>query len=384
MSVPTRILYVVNDTGFFLSHRLPLAQAAHANGYEVHVATPEDEASKTIPSYGYKHHVVSIGRKSMNPLGELKTFLCLFQLYKKIHPDIVHQVTIKPVIYGGFAARLAGVPAMVSAFTGLGHIFVDHGLKAKIMRLLTKITLRLSLNHRNCVVIFQNPDDRELFIREGLINASNARLIKGSGVDMAGFSPSEEPQGIPLAVLASRMLWNKGVGIFVEAATILRDRVHARFALVGYTDPGNPEAIPDTQLAVWKDEGVVEFWGRCSDMIDVFRQAFVICLPSYYGEGVPKVLIEAAACGRPIVTTDTPGCREIVRHGINGLLVPPRDSSALAGALQQLLVDPELRRRMGRAGREIVVAEFSLEKVVSETLTIYRQLLACAATVIVD
>jgi len=377
MSVPTRILYVVNDAGFFLSHRLPLAQAAHANGYEVHVATPEDDASKSILSYGYEFHAVPIGRQSMNPLGELKTFLALFRLYKKIRPDIVHQVTIKPVIYGGLAARLTRVTAVVSALTGLGHIFVDHGFKAKMMRWLAKITLRLSMNHSNCVVIFQNPDDLSLFLREGLIRASKTRLIRGSGVDMAEYCSANEPQGIPMALLASRMLWNKGVGIFVEAATMLRDRIHARFVLVGDTDSGNPEAIPDTQLAVWKDEGVVEFWGRRSNMIDVFRQAFVICLPSYYGEGVPKVLIEAAACGRPIVTTDTPGCREIVRHGINGLLVPPRDSGALAGALLQLLKDPELRRRMGRAGREIAAAEFSLEKVVSETLAVYRQLLAC-------
>ncbi|HVC28989.1 MAG TPA: glycosyltransferase family 4 protein [Gammaproteobacteria bacterium] len=377
MNAPSRILYVVNDAGFFLSHRLPLAQAAHANGYEVHVATPGDDASKTISSHGYKFHAVPLARQSMNPLGDFKTFLCLFRLYKNIRPDIVHQVTIKPVIYGGLAARLAGVPAMVSALTGLGHIFVDHGLKAKILRSLAKVALRFSLNHRNSMVIFQNPDDRELFIQEGLLTVSNTKLIKGSGVDMVHFSPSEESLGIPLVVLASRMLWNKGVGVFVEAAIMLRDRVHARFALVGDTDPGNPEAIPDTQLAAWKDRGVVEFWGWRSNMIEVCRQASIICLPSYYGEGVPRILIEAAACGRPIVTTDTPGCREIVRHGVNGLLVPPRDSSALAHALKQLLEDPESRKQMGRAAREIAVAEFSLEKVVSETLAVYRQLLAC-------
>lgn len=378
MSVPTRILYVVNDAGFFLSHRLPLAQAAHANGYEVHVATPEDEASKTISSHGYKFHTVFIDRRSMRPLGEFKTFLSLYRLYGNIRPDIVHQVTIKPVIYGGLAARLARVPAVVSALTGLGHIFVDRSRRAKIVRLLVKIGLRFAVNHRNSITIFQNLDDRELFIAEGLISASKTRLVKGSGVDMTHFRPAQEAQGIPLVVLASRMLWNKGIGVFMQATTQLRNCVHARFALVGDTDPGNPEAIPASQLAVWKGEGVVEFWGRRTDMIDVFRQAFVVCLPSYYGEGVPKVLIEAAACGRPIVTTDTPGCREIVRHGINGLLVPPRDATALASALRRLIEDPELRRRMGRAGREIAVAEFSLEKVVSETLAVYKKLLVCA------
>lgn len=374
---PKRILYVVNDAGFFLSHRLPLAQAARADGYEVHVATPQDDASESISSNGFKFHSVILGRRSMSLLSEFQSFLCLYGLYKSICPDIVHHVTLKPVIYGGLAARLARLPAVVNALTGLGHVFVGRGFKASVLRMLTKQALRLSLKHHNCMVIFQNSDDLALFVRDGLVRETNAILIKGSGVDTVHFCPSKEPLGVPLIVLASRMLWSKGVGEFVEAAKYLGQHVTARFALVGNNDPGNPESISDKQLQAWQREGAVELWGWRDNVATIFNEAHIACLPSYYGEGVPKVLIEAAACGCPIVTTDTPGCREIVQNGVNGLLVPPRDPKALANALKQLIEAPELCRRMGRAGREIAVAEFSVEKVVGETLAVYQKLLAC-------
>ncbi len=377
MSKPTRILYVVNDAAFFLLHRLSLAQAALADGYEVHVATREDDASKNISLHGFKFHAVPLDRRSTHLLGELNTFFCLCRLYKKIRPDIVHHVTMKPVIYGGLAARLVELPAVVNTLTGLGHIFVNHGLKTKVLRALAKVALRLSLNHRNSVTIFQNPDDQALFIREGLVGEANTVLIKGSGVNITVFYPTAEHSGNPLVVLASRLLWSKGVGEFVGAARYLNNRVAARFSLIGNSDPGNPEGIPDAQLQAWQKEGTIELWGWCHNIATVFNKANIVCLPSYR-EGVPKVLIEAAACGRAIVTTDAPGCREIVRHEVNGLLVPSRDVEALSYALRRLIEDPELRQRMGRAGREIAVAEFSLERVVGETLTIYRNLLACA------
>lgn len=377
MSVPAKILYVVNDARFFLSHRLPLAQAAQANGYEVHIATPKDDASKTISSYGFKFHSVILNRRSMHLLDELKSFLCLYRLYKDVLPDIVHHVTIKPVIYGGIASRLARLPAVVNALTGLGYVFVGHGFKVKALRVIVKLALRLSLNHHHSMVIFQNPDDLALFIRRNVVRKANAVLIRGSGVNMTHFYPVMEPSGIPVIVLASRMLWHKGIGDFVDAARYLHNRVTARFVLIGNSDAGNPENISEGQLQAWANEKFIELWGWRENMATVFNQAHIVCLPSYR-EGVPKILIEAAACGRPIVTTDTPGCREIVQHGVNGFLVPPRDSSALANALKQLIEDPELRRQMGRAGREIAVSEFSLEKVVNETLAVYQKLLACA------
>jgi glycosyltransferase involved in cell wall biosynthesis len=202
-------------------------------------------------------------------------------------------------------------------------------------------------------------------------------LIRGSGVDMNIFTPRPEPEGVPVVILAARMLWAKGIGEFVDAARLLREqKVEARFVLVGESDPGNPSAVPVWQLEQWHDSGVVEWWGACSDMPRVFAEAHVVCLPSYYPEGVPKVLIEAAACGRPIVTTDVPGCREVVRHEENGLLVPTRDPVALAAALRRLIMSPALRDFLGRRGREIAVAEFGLERVIAETLAVYGDLLS--------
>lgn len=372
-----RVLYVVNDANFFLSHRLPLALAAQGEGFDVHVATPQSDDVEKLLAEGLTFHPIPLTRRGISLGEEMASVIALYRLYRKVKPDLVHLVTIKPVLYGGIAARLAGVPAVVSAVTGLGYVFIAQGLKASVMRLFVKGAYRFALGHTNGRVIFQNPDDRSSFLKSRLIVARQTVLIKGSGVDMAQFTPTPEPPGSPLVVFAARMLWDKGVGEFVEAAKYLRELgINVRFALVGDTDSGNPAAVPKTQLERWQQSGVVEWWGQHTNMPMVFAQSSIVALPSAYGEGVPKVLIEAAACGRPIVTTDTPGCREIVRHDENGLLVPVRDVAALAEALRRLVEDAVLRWRMGARGREIAIAEFSVERVVSETLDVYRRLLS--------
>lgn len=372
-----RILFVVNVDWFFLSHRLPLARAARDAGFEVHVATSLGECRDTIRAEGFFAHHVPFSRKGTNPVGEFRTLWEVLRLYRRVRPDLVHQVTIKPVVYGGAAARLARVPASVCALTGLGHMFVARGPRASLGRAMLRPFLRFALGHPNGRTVFQNPDDRNAFVSTKLVESRRAVLIRGSGVNMVQFSPTEEPEGPPLVVLPARMLRNKGVGDFVDAARRVRaDGVAARFALVGRIDPGNPLAVPESELLEWDREGVVEWWGYRDDMPGVFTHSHVVCLPSSYGEGVPKALIEAAASGRAIVTTDTPGCREIVRHGENGMLVPVRDAGALAAALKALIEDPALRRGMGRRGREIAAAEFSVEKIVEETLALYRDLLS--------
>lgn len=376
-----RILYVVNDANFFLSHRLPLALAAQGEDFEVHVATPLSDDVEKIHAAGFTFHPIPLTRRGAHMGEELASVIALYRLYRKVKPDLVHLVTIKPVLYGGIAARLASVPAVVSAVTGLGYVFIAQGLKASLLRTAVKGTYRFALGHANGRVIFQNPDDRSSFLMSKLVDTRQTVLIKGSGVDMAQFSPAPESPGAPLVVFAARMLWDKGVGEFVDAARRLCDRgIKARFALVGDTDSGNPAAVPKSQLESWQQSGVVEWWGQYTNMPMVFAQSHIVALPSAYGEGVPKVLIEAAASGRPIVTTDTPGCREIVRHGENGLLVPVRNVAALAEALRRLIEDAELRRRMGAKGREIAMAEFSVERVVGETLDVYRQLLIAKMT----
>jgi glycosyltransferase involved in cell wall biosynthesis len=236
---------------------------------------------------------------------------------------------------------------------------------------------RFALGHSNARTVFQNPDDQMIFTKQGIVDEQLTRVIRGSGVDMSQFVHLPEMPGIPLVILCARMLWSKGVRIFVEAARALRDTgVKARFALIGDTDIGNPAAIARFELEAWRDEGVVEWWGHCDGMPEIFKQCHIVCLPSAYGEGVPKVLIEAAASGRAIVATAIPGCGEIVRDGVNGLLVPVHDSVRLADALQRLIENPQLRRQMGAQGRAMAEAEFSIEKVVGETLEIYNQLLS--------
>ncbi len=370
-----KLLFTVNDAGFFLSHRLPIAQAAAAAGYDVQVATAPGRAAGDIVARGFAHHPVPISRRGLNPLAEAGALWALYRLYRRLRPDLIHNVTVKPVLYGGIAARLARCPAVVSAISGLGFVFIRRGWAAAPLRALIETGYRWALKRAGSKVIFQNPDDRGAFLSRNLTMAEDCVLIRGAGVDVAVFAPLPEPDGLPIVVLPARMLMDKGVGEFAEAARALRSQgVAARFVLVGDSDEGNPTAIPAARLRAWESEGILEWWGFRGDMAAVLAQAHIVCLPSYR-EGLPKSLIEAAACARPIVTSDVPGCREIARGGENAILVPPRNAGALATALRQLIEDAALRRRLGTRGREIAVAEFALERVVSETLEVYDRLL---------
>jgi glycosyltransferase involved in cell wall biosynthesis len=372
-----KILIVVNHAGFFLSHRLPIAVAAKARGWDVHIATPRSKHVPRIEAAGLRWHPIRLSRSGLNVFAELRTIFDLFRLYRSLRPDVVHHVTTKPVLYGTFAARLARIPAVVNALAGLGHVFYDSGAN-RLLRGLVLAAYSFALRHPNVRFIFQNDDDRDVFLRRRWVRSEAVTMIRGSGVDAERFAPalrnrSDDRQQIPpTVILASRLLYTKGVPEFVEAARRLEGR--ARFVVVGEPDPDNPGSIPLAQLQAWAGEGSVEYWGRREDMHEVLAAADVFCLPTYYREGVPKAVIEAASCGLPVVTTDTPGCRDIVRDGENGLLVPPRDVDALVRALDRLLADPALRRRMGDAGRARVLRDFSLPQVVDATLRIYEEL----------
>jgi glycosyltransferase involved in cell wall biosynthesis len=330
-----------------------------------------------LKEHGLVWHPLELEGKSLNPLQELQTLIHLVQLYREVQPVLVHHIAFKGVLYGGIASRLAQVPGVVNAFTGLGHLFSTESPKIRLVRWFVLQLSRFALGHPNSRTIFQNPDNIDEFADAGVLDRNQVRLIKGSGVDLDTFEPSPQPNGPPIVILASRLVWDKGIGEFVEAARGLkRDGVEARFALVGKSDPLNPKAVPEDQLETWDEEGVIEWWGFQEDMPAVFAGTHVVCLPSYYREGVPKVLIEAAACERPIVTTNMPGCREIVRDGRNGLLVPPKDSEALAEALREIITRPTRREEMGKRGRELVKEEFSLERVVNDTMAVYDEVLA--------
>ena len=325
-----------------------------------------------LQAAGFRWIEFPLSRRGTNPLFEMITVARLSQLYRQEKPNIVHHFTIKCVLYGSLAARLAGVRRIINAITGLGYVFIGSNQQANRLLFMVKRLYRLALHDTR--VIFQNEDDRALFLEMGLVNPAQCNLIAGSGVDTDCFKPTPEPEGIPLVVLPARLLWDKGVGEFVEAARLLRtEGISARFALVGDTDPENPAGVPEQQLHDWQAEGVVECWGWQKDMSSVYERANIVCLPSYR-EGLPRTLVEAAACGRALVAADVPGCREIVHNAENGLLVPVRDIQALAAALKTLALDPCMRQEMGLCGRAMVEASFSVEKVVSETLQVYRGL----------
>jgi glycosyltransferase involved in cell wall biosynthesis len=372
-----KVLFLSNDCGYFISHRLPVAIACREAGYEVHVAGPLSASIDQITAHGFSYHEIEMCGRISNLFKELATLAAIIKLYRSVRPDLVHLVAIKSVLFGSIAAHFAKVPALVNAVTGLGFLFISESFKVKILRFLVMRGFRFGFRHANCRILFQNRDDSDLFVNSNVAYPDKITIIRGSGVDVNQFFPREGDEGTPVVVLPTRMLWDKGVAEFVEAARILKtEGVQARFVLVGDTYEANPATISKSKLAGWDSSGVVEWWGQRNDMHEVFRQAHIVCLPSYR-EGLPKVLIEAAACGRPIVTTDVPGCREVVIDGKNGYLVPVKNSGALAAKLKILINNPVLRKQMGIKGREFAIKEFAIDKIVCETLNCYKELLKC-------
>lgn len=371
-----RLLFFVTEDWYFCSHRLPLAQAAQAAGYEVALITRIRDQGESIRAQGIRVISLELSRRGLNPLRELALIVRLYAIYRRERPDILHQVAMKPVLYGSLVARLAGAPRIVNALAGLGFLFSSQRLQARLLRPFVRLALRGLLDDTQ--VIVQNPDDARLLNELARLTPQQVQIIRGSGVDLTSFRPtpppSESPAG-PVIMLPARLLWDKGVGELVEAAKRLRARkIAARCVLVGMPDPDNPTAVPEERIHAWVQAGFIEWWGHQDDMPTTLSQSHIVCLPSYR-EGLPKVLAEAAACGRPIVTSDAPGCREVVRHGENGLLVPIGDANALAEALVTLIRNPELRAAYGSAGRQRAEAEFGNAKVIAATLALYQRLL---------
>lgn len=368
-----KLLFFVTEDYYFVSHRLGLALAAQADGYDVSVVTRVRQHGDVIRNAGLRLIPFEIARSSLNPFSEVMTVRRLVSLYRRERPDLVHHVAMKPILYGSIAARLAGRPAIVNAVAGMGWLFTSRTGWARWLSGPVRNILARAL--RAGISLVQNPDDVRLLVEMG-VPQTHIRRIAGSGLDVRAFQDGSPPEGSPLVVLPARLLWDKGVGEFVAAARLLRQRGStARFLLAGEPDPLNPASIPSTQVAEWVREGVVEHAGWVADMPSLLARCHVVCLPSYR-EGLPKALLEAAAAGRPIVTTDVPGCREVVTHGENGLLVPPRDVPALADALQRMIEDADLRTRLGASGRARAEQQFALDTIVRQTLAIYREALA--------
>lgn len=369
------ILFVLNVDWFFLSHRLSIALAAAAAGAKVTVTAADSGVGTVVAGHGLRFLPLTIKRRGYNLFAEAAVLAKLCRLYRRMKPDVIHHVTIKPVLYGTLASRLSARRAsVVNAVSGLGFTFTEDAT-ARRFNLLVRPLYRLAMRHPRSVALFQNPDDRAMFVAAGMVSPERSTIIRGSGVDCQLFRPRDAPRD-PVVMLPSRMLWDKGVGEFVEMARALRGQwPQVRFVLVGGVDPDNPAAIDRPQLEAWHQEGAVEWWGHREKMQEVLPEASVVVLPSYR-EGLPKVLVEAAACGRPIVTTDVPGCREVVRHNQNGLLVAVRSVTSLTDAVEALLEDRERRESFGAAGRRMVAEELALDRVVEQTLELYRKLLA--------
>lgn len=375
-----RLLFVCNDFDYFMRHWYDRAYQAALGRYEVAVAVPLPGGNTSLPleDTPFQWFGFEMKRQSINPFKELRSVWLLRRILCNFSPNLIHSCTVKPNIYVSLASLGKTIPQVMSV-TGLGTMFNQHGKKYRLVQSLILKTYALLTKGSNTWLMFENEDDRRLFLRWGAGSKKRNILVRGAGVNVNLFTPKENANDpCPLIVFAARMLWDKGAGDFVAAAEKLSAaKIEARFALVGGTDTASRGAVPESQLKEWHNKGVVEWWGYCANMEEILNQAHVVCLPTCYREGVPRVLIEAAACGRPLVATDTPGCRDIVHDKENGFLVQCHDVSALASALKRLILDGNLRRKFGRESRRIAEADYTREIVIEHTLDVYNRALQC-------
>lgn len=371
-----KILLVANTDWYLYNFRLSLAKRLGEDGWEVALLSPDGPYTRALIESGFKWFRLPLSRRGVLPTVEVRTFMQLRRIYLQENPDLIHHHTIKPNIYGTFAAATCGDPAVVNSITGLGYLFLSGDAFARLLRPFALFLYRRAFQHPSMRVIFENRGDREVFLRHAIVQPGQHTLIRGVGVDLERFEFTPMPAGDPLVILPARMLWDKGVGEFVSAARMLKSlNVHVQFALVGDIDPGNPSSIPRSQLEAWVEEGAVAWWGHRMDMPEVYAASHVVVLPSK-AEGTPTVLLEAAAVGRPVVASDIPGCREVILSGETGLLVPPEEPEMLANVLESLLKNKAWAREMGLKARQHIEKHFDQDNINERTIAVYRKALA--------
>ena len=372
-----KILFLVNDLSFFISHRLDIALAAKKKGYEVKIAYGElGRLKKKNSIKGMQCFQVPLKRGSINPFRELWAFLFIIYTFYSIKPDIVHLITIKSYLYGGISARILRVPSVVSSIAGLGSFFHVKSLKNKIFKFFTYPFFYFAFKHPNQFIIVQNSEDKKILVNWGVLNPKKVKLIEGSGVNLKKFYKFKYRGKIPVICFASRLLRDKGVYDFISAAKIIKKRgLLVKFILAGDIDPDNPTSITDKELEDIRYNGNVEVVGYKKDIANLYSKCHIICLPSYFGEGLPKSLIEAAAAGRAIITTNHPGCRDAIIPNKTGLKVPIKNPQKLARAMQKLILNLKLTKNMGLEGRKLAEKKFPIEKVVLLHLEIYKNLI---------
>ena len=368
-----KLFFIVSEDKSFWSHRLSLALSAIDAGYDVTLVSNFNKLESKIKNRGVNIININFVRSSKHPFTDLKNIFKLIFILRKEKPDIIHNVALKTILIASIAGLFSKKMVIINAFTGLGYVFSSDQLHAKLIRFFIKPIFKLLFRRSNYWTIFQNPDDMNLFERLGLINLNQSTLIRGSGVETNKFIQSDDLNKIPVVMLASRMLWDKGVGEFVEVAKrAYKNKINAEFMLVGGIDNDNPMSIPLSTLKQWVSNGDVQWEGHSDNMPDMLASASIVCLPSYR-EGLPKVLLEAAAIGRPLIASDGPGCREIVRDKYNGLLVKMRDADSLYEAVLMLVNNRKMRETMGRNSRTLVETELSTTIINTQTIELYRR-----------
>lgn len=376
MKKEMKFLMVINDMAWFWSHRLPLAKAIQKQGWTLHLCAAAAQSDQKVEEMGVIPHNLPASARGINLFKHLAIVIALAKTIRTLQPDIIHAITIRYALYTALAARFVGTGPLVFTIAGLGTLFTHKTLKSRLIRLGVLPLLRFAFSRDNVFLIFQNSDDQRLILEAGIVHENQTSVIRGSGVDISEFpfAPEEETQEALKILFTSRLLKEKGIYDFVDAARLLKAKgIEARFQVAGDVDVGNPHSILADEIKGWEKEDALEWLGQCRDMPKVLKESAMVVLPSYYGEGVPKVLLEAAAIGRPVITCDMPGCREAVAHEVNGFLVPPKDSENLAAAIETLLKDPEKRKAFGAAGRKRVEDDFNVESVNAQTLAVYNQ-----------
>ena len=374
-----KILYLITEDWFFCSHFFERALAAKEKGFKIIICSKENKHKEFIENKGFDFYSIPFDRKSVNPFYELIILLRIIYLYKKISPDIVHQIAFKPIIYGSIAAKILKIKSVINAPVGMGYVFTSDSQKAFLLKPILKFLILNFLNsnrgnNRKNKVIFENKDDLNYFISIGATNKYDSCLIRGAGVQLNKKVIFKRNNKIPVIAIVSRMLKDKGVYEFVEAAKIIKNKnIVSKFILVGGIDKFNPSSIKREILQNWHDKGLVDWLGNIDNVDKVLEKIDILCLPSYR-EGLPKALLEGAANGLPLITTDTVGCRDVVVNEINGYLVPVKDGKRLASAMEKLIRNKKLREKMGQESYRIVSTTFSSSIIIPQTLKIYDEL----------
>ena len=374
--IDPKVLFVITEDWFFHSHFLDRAKYIASSGGTVGIATRFSIHEEELRNLGFELFPIDFSRRGLNPITEFITALKIRRIVRRFKPDIAHNIALKPVVTGTFGELLGRQGVVINALVGMGYIFTSTDTRASVVKPILSRILKFLLRSNSVHVVIENPDDLNSLVDEGFVRKSQISLIRGAGVDLIAFPFEPEATGPVVVTMVSRILRDKGVLEFIDSASQLQSKMpEVKFQIIGEPDLGNPSAIEQSEIDSWESLPNVKYLGRRSDIADILKGSHIVCLPSYR-EGLPKSLLEALSSGRPIITTDVPGCREVCEDGVNGLLIPVRDSIALSDAIEKLAINPELRQAMGRAGRMRAESEFSSELVCTQTLDLYRRLMS--------